>query len=92
MATQPPAGLNGGGGGLFSRVNPLVIIVGLGMATFFSWFFTGGGVGSGNQRRATQLPEFSLGEDIDGRTITGIRTRWEYQIDDGSNWLPEETI
>ena len=92
MATQPPVGLNsgGGGGGLFSRVNPVVILVGLGMATFFSWFFSGGG--SGNQRRATQLPEFSLGEDIDGRTITGIRTRWEYQVDDGSNWLSEETI
>jgi hypothetical protein len=90
MATTPPAGLNGGGGGLLSRVNPLVIVVGLGMATFFTWFFTGGG--SGSQRRATQLPEFSLGEDVGGRTITGIRTQWEYQVNDGPNWLPEETI
>jgi len=93
MATQPPAGLNGGGRrgeSLLSRVNPLAIVVGLGIATLFTWFFTGGG--PGNQRKATQLPEFSLGEDVDGRIITGVRTRWEYQVNDGPNWLPEETI
>ena len=90
--TSPPVAVNGRqNDSLFTRVNPLVIIVGMGFATLFTWFLSGGG-GSGNDRRPTHMPEFGLGEEVGGQTITGIRTRWEYEIDDEAGWLQEELL
>ena len=90
--TSPPVALNGRRDeNLFTRVNPLTIIVGMGFASLFAWFLTGGG-GNGNDRRPTHMPEFGLGEEVGGQTITGIRTRWEYEMDDESGWLQEESL
>ena len=92
VLVTPPVALNGGGDSLFQRVNPFVILVGMGMATFFAWFLTGGGGGGGDDRRPTHLPEFGLGEEVGGQIITGIRTQWEYEVDDQAGWLEEDTL
>ena len=90
--TTPTTGAeSGGGGSLFQRVNPFVILVGMGFATLFTWYLTGGGRGD-NGRRPTHLPEFGLGEEVGGQTITGVRTRWEYEVDDEAGWLQEESL
>jgi hypothetical protein len=89
--TTPSPGEDSSGQSLLQRVNPLTILVGMGMATAFAWFLTGGG-GTGNGRRPTHQPKFRLGEDIGGHIITGIRTRWEYEVDDRVGWLQEETL
>ena len=88
---QPIPIARGEGSGIFSRVNPMAILIGMGIAGVFTWFFTGGG-GNGNSRRPTHMPQFGLGDDVGGQTITGIRTRWEYQMNDQSAWTPEELL
>jgi len=88
--TSPPPEVNGNGGNILRRVNPLAILIGMGFASFFTWFISAGG--SGESRRATHLPEFILGQDVNGQTITGVRTRWEYQLGDDPAWTPEELI
>jgi len=94
--TAPPADAGADSGdNLLRRVNPLVILVGMGMATLFAWFLSGGGGGGGgggDGRRPTQLPEFGLGEEVGGQLITGIRTQWEYEVDDQAGWLEEEVL
>ena len=87
---EPPPGLNENGGGILSRVNPFAILIGMGFATFFSWFISGGGGGDG--RRATNTPQYQLGEDINGHIVTGVRTRWEYQLNDTDSWYNEEAL
>ena len=91
--TAPPADTGSDSGdNLLRRVNPLVILVGMGMATLFAWFLSGGGGGGGDGRKPTQLPEFGLGEEVGGQIITGIRTQWEYEVDDQAGWLQEDTL
>jgi hypothetical protein len=87
-----PIPTGGGGGNLFSRVNPFIIIVGIGMASAISWFFSGGGRSSDSGRMPTTLPEFELGDQIGRQTITGLRTRWEYEVDDMEGWIYEESL
>ncbi len=93
MAREPaiPIPVGGGGDNLFSRVNPFIIVVGIGMATAITWFLSGGGTG-GDGRMPTTMPEFGLGEDVGGQIITGIRTQWEYEVDDADGWLQEEML
>jgi hypothetical protein len=87
---DPPPGLNGGGRGLFQRVNPAVILVGMGFTTFFSWWISGGKKSGG--RRATSQPEYELGQQVGSTTVTGIRTKWEYKFDNGDSWWPEDGL
>jgi hypothetical protein len=87
---QPPPGISENGGGLLSRVNPFAILLGMGFASFFTWFISGGG--GGNGRRATNTPQYQLGEDVDGRIVTGVRTQWEYQLNDTDPWYNEEAL
>ncbi len=86
----PPVAVNGGGESLLARVNPFVILVGMGIATGLTWFLRGGGDGGG--RLPTTTPEFGLGQQVGGQTITGMRTRWEYEVDDKAGWLEEEML
>lgn len=95
VTTPPPGAGTGGGDNLFRRVNPFVLLVGMGMATFFTWFLSGGGGGGGgggDGRQPTHLPEFELGEEVGGQTITGIRTRWEYEVGDQAGWVEEANL
>lgn len=79
-----------GADGLLNRVNPFAILVGMGFVAAFTWYFSGGGFGrSGSSRKVTQLPQFALGQDIGGQMITGIRSSWEYQVDDQEQWVDE---
>ena len=89
MAT-PPTGLNGGGQTLLSKVNPFTILVGMGMASLFTWFLAGGR--QDHRTRATTRAGYMLGDEIDGRLITAVRTRWEYQVDNTPQWQEEETL
>ena len=69
-------------------INPAVILFGMVIASTFSWFFTSGGR-PGKARQATRYPRYTLGEVVDGREITAIRTTWEYQFNDGTQWVEE---
>ena len=80
---EPPPGILG-------KVNPFAILIGMGFASFFTWFISGGGGGDG--RRATNMPQYQLGEDIDGHIVTGVRTQWEYQLNDTDPWYNEEAL
>ena len=86
---EVPPGIQEDGGGILSRVNPFAILIGMGFASFFTWFISGGG---GDGRRATNIPQYQLGEDVDGHIITGVRTRWEYQLNDTDPWYEEEVL
>jgi hypothetical protein len=88
---EVPPGMNGNGdGGILNRVNPFAILIGMGFASFFTWFISGGG--GGNGRRATNTPQYQLGEDVEGHIVTGVRTRWEYQLNDTDPWYNEEAL
>jgi hypothetical protein len=89
IRSEPP-GISETGGGLLNRVNPFAILIGMGFASFFAWFVSGGG--GGNGRRATNTPQYQLGEDVEGRIVTGVRTRWEYQLNDTDPWYNEEAL
>ena len=89
--TPPPTVSGVGGGGLLSKVNPFAILVGMVMAGGISWFISGGDTGV--DRRPTNRPRFRLGQQIDGQhTITGIKTRWDYQFDHNPAWHSEELL
>ncbi len=76
----PPPQPRGGCG-----LNPAVILFGMVIASTFSWFF-----GSRkNRRKVTRLPRYALGDTIDGREVTAVRTTWEYQFNDGTQWVEE---
>ena len=68
-------------------LNPAVILFGMVIASTFSWFFTSGGRKA--KRLATRLPSYTLGDLVDGREVTAIRTTWEYQFNDGTQWIEE---
>ena len=87
---DPPPSVNGTRGGLFQRVNPAVILVSMGFTTFFSWWISGGRKKGG--RRATSQPEYELGDRVGTTTVTGLRTNWEYQFDNGDTWWPEDSL
>ena len=96
--TTPPAGINGGNngqkrfaGGIFHRVNPAAILLGMGFSTFFAWYISGGG-STTNRRRATTVPTYDLGQQVGNSTITGLRTNWEYQLDNQDVWVVEEEV
>jgi len=77
-----PAPQGRGGCGL----NPAVILVGMVIASTFTWFF-----GSrGKPRQATRYPRYTLGDEVEGRQVTAIRTSWEYQFNDGTQWVEED--
>ena len=72
------------------RINPAVILVTTGIASALVWFLRGGNVGT--DRRVTALPEFELGEQVNGGEITAIRSQWEYQTDESEEWVGEERL
>jgi len=77
-----PAPQGRGGCGL----NPAVILVGMVIASTFTGFF-----GSrGKPRQATRYPRYTLGDEVEGRQVTAIRTSWEYQFNDGTQWVEED--
>jgi hypothetical protein len=81
LTGPPPQGRGGCG------INPAVILFGMVVASTFSWFF-----GSGRkQRQATRFPRYTLGDQVEGREVTAIRSTWEYQFDDGTQWVEENT-
>lgn len=84
--------INGQGGTILHRVNPAAILIGMGFAAFFSWWLSGGQGNSNDRRRATTHPVYELGEVVGNGTVTGLRTRWEYQIDDEDGWWDEELL
>jgi len=89
--TPPPTVSAAGGSGILSRVNPFAILLGMVMASGISWFISGGDTGV--PRRPTNRPRFRLGQQIDGEhTITGIKTRWEYQYNHEPQWHREEFL
>ena len=66
-------------------LNPATILLGMTIASVFTWFF-----GSRkNMRRATRLPRYTLGDTVDGGEVTAVRTTWEYQFNDGTQWVEE---
>ena len=66
-------------------LNPATILMGMIIASTFTWFF-----GSRkNKRKVTRLPRYALGDTIDGREVTAVRTTWEYQFNDGTQWVEE---
>lgn len=74
-----------GGRGYGCSINPAVILTSMTIASIFAWFF-----GSRkNRRKATSLPRYGLGDMIEGRQVTAVRTSWEYQFDDGTQWVEE---
>ena len=87
---DPPPGVNGKNGNIFQRVNPAAILVGMGFTTFFSWWISGGSKKGG--RRATSQPEYELGDRVGNTTVTGLRSNWEYQFDNGDAWWPEDSF
>ena len=51
-------------------LNPATILMGMIIASTFTWFF-----GSRkNKRKVTRLPRYALGDTIDGREVTAVRT------------------
>jgi hypothetical protein len=68
-------------------INPAVILTGMVIASVFNWFFTSGK----KSRQATRNPRYNLGDQVEGREVTAVRTMWEYQFNDGSEWI-EETL
>ena len=76
--------------GIFERVNPFTILVGMGVLGLFRWAIYGNA--KGTPRQITTLPEYDLGERLNGYMITGMRSTWEYQVDDDELGLPEETL
>ena len=72
------------------KINPAVILVTTGIASALVWFLRGGNVGT--DRRVTAVPEFELGEQVDGGQITAIRSQWEYQTDESDEWVGEERL
>jgi len=67
-------------------LNPGVILLGMVIASTFNWFF---GSTKGKARQATRFPRYTLGDEVDGREVTAIRTTWEYQFNDGTQWTEE---
>ena len=65
--------------------NPAVILFGMVIASTFNWFFGS----KGKARQATRFPRYTLGDEVDGREVTAIRTTWEYQFNDGTQWTEE---
>ena len=87
---EPPPGVNGGSGNILQRVNPAVILLGMGFTTFFTWWISGDHKPGG--RKATNQPEYELGDRVGTTTVTGLRTNWEYQCDNGDTWWPEDSF
>ena len=79
LNTPPPMPRGGCG------INPAVILFGMVIASTFSWFFGS----KGKSRQATRTPRYTLGDQVDGREVTAIRTTWEYQFNDGTQWIEE---